>query len=578
MKSVIFSRSCAWHWALAGLIVSIVVACSGGSSVPGPNVSLTSVTPAAPEVGQPVSFVGAASGGSGIYTYAWSFGDGATDTSGASAGHQYAVPGNYNIQLTVTDSAGHAGTAQQALVVTGTAGPPNIVLILVDDFSMNLIGAQNDVLAKSMPNVAQMMRDGMTFNNHFVTDSLCCPSRASIFTGMLPHNTGVYRNDGDDGGFNAFVVHGNNTKSFAVALNGQSYKTSMMGKYLNLYNPSANGVQPGWSDWAVSGTDGYNEYDYHLNVNDNFIQAPPDLHLTDDISSRGQAFIQNSANGSFLLELASFSPHSPYVPPDRYKAMFLDQPYPVTPAYLARPDANAPNWLKAIGAVSTDRQKNILDKFRMRMQSNKGIDDMIGAVRQKLRSLGLAGNTYVIFTSDNGYHMGEYSLSPGKKTPFDTDIHVPLIVVGPGVAPGSSTDKITMNIDFAPTFRELARLPVSDTIDGQSFVPVLHGQTGVQRTLAVVEHRQDPSSTADPDYQFDGDPPDYVALRLKNAMYVEYATDEIGYYDLTTDPYELHNIVGTLTTERLAALRAAAQANHTCVGPVACLAAQSLSP
>ena len=194
---------------------------------------------------------------------------------------------------------------------------------------------------------------------------------------------------------------------------------------------------------------------------------------------------------------------------------------------------------------------------------------MIGAVRAKLATLGIADNTYVIFTSDNGYHMGEFSMRYGKKTPFDFDIRVPMVIVGPGIAPGSVDSRISMNIDIAPTILELAGLPVPATMDGRSLFSTS------PRTMAVVEHRAEVSDPTDPDYQID-EPPTYTALRGAGWLFVAYATGEVGYYDLTTDPHQLHNVAASLTPARLAELHAAAVANATCVGAVQCGAAQSL--
>jgi arylsulfatase A-like enzyme len=216
------------------------------------------------------------------------------------------------------------------------------------------------------------------------------------------------------------------------------------------------------------------------------------------------------------------------------------------------------------------------------VQSVKGIDDMIGDVRATLKELGLAEDTYVIFTADNGYHLGEFSLRAGKMTPFDVDIRVPLVVVGPDVPAGSRNGDIAMNIDLYPTFLDLAGLPVSDKVDGQSLAPALTGGPGPRRNIAVVEHKRSAYSPDDPDAAEPkaGDPPTYVALRMKDSLYVEYqdGSGEVGYYDMTQDPDQLSNIAHTLSAARLKALKDAARANHECEGAKQCAAAQALAP
>lgn len=459
--------------------------------------------------------------------------------------------------------------------------PPNIVFVLVDDFSFDLMSKDQGILEKSMPNLAQMMKDGASFSNYFVTDSLCCPSRTSIFTGLMPHNSKVFTNVPPNGGYGAFMAAGDEEKTFAMTLHAASYSTAMMGKYLNGYHADANGVAKGWSEWAVA-DNGYPNFNYVLNHSGKLITSP--LHLTDEISQLGQDYIKASAAGPFFLEVATFSPHSPYVPPARYATAFADLNYPQTPAYGARPDDAAPDWLHQIKPLDQTTEDTMAEQWRNRVRSDKGIDDMIGALRKTLVDQGVADRTYFIFTSDNGYHMGEYSLRSGKMTPFDTDIHVPLVVVGPGIAAGTTIDKTAMNIDFYPTFAEWSGSPANPDVDGHSFAGLLQGkESDAWRSIALVEHKHDDGKTStDPDKpaKQSGNPPDYAALRMPGALYVEYEDGSglIGYYDMTNDPYQLHNIAGTLSPEKRKALHEALLANTACKGHDQCWAAQSMTP
>lgn len=442
---------------------------------------------------------------------------------------------------------------------------PNIVLVLVDDFSMNLMPQVVDGV-QTMPALAQMQAEGMTFDNYFVSDSLCCPSRASIFTGMLPHNTGVLTNEAaTGGGIEAFTAHGDEAKSFAPILQAGGYKTAFMGKYLNGYHPDTTAQPPGWGRW-VSTDRGYAAFGYTLN--DNGVLSTPPEHFTDTIAEVGRTWI-TTPRAPFFIELAPFSPHGPYTPPARYTASFLGAVIPKTPAYAVRPDATAPDWLASIGVFGIVAKDKAEANYIKRVQASKGVDDLIATVRQRLANKGLTGTTYVIFTADNGYHMGDYSLRPGKKTPFDTDIRVPFVIVGPGIAPGSHNSRIVQNIDIMPTILELAGLPIPATVDGQSMF------TGIPRTMAVVEHTGGISDPTDPDYTPPdaGDPPSYTALRAPSAMYVEYDTGEVGYYDLTADPYELHNAQAGLSVAERARFHDAVIAARVCAG-ASCAATQ----
>lgn len=486
--------------------------------------------------------------------------------------------GKTKTAATAAAAEGNAPEPAKALPA-GVEPGPNIVMILVDDFSMNLMPDDLDELELSMPNLARMRREGMTFDRYFVTDSLCCPSRSSIYTGLLPHNSGVITNTPPDGGLVAFMEHGNDARTFAVALHDAYYATGMMGKYLNGYEAEVSGVPQGWSEWAVAGN-AYANFNYTINHNGQIIA--PELHMTDQLSLMGQDFIAASAERPFFLELSTFSPHAPYTPPARYADAFPGITYPRTPAFGARPDEYAPSWLQKIPPLDRRFQKRIDEIYRLRVQSVKGIDDMIGDIRATLEDLGLAQDTYVIFTADNGYHLGEYSLRAGKMTPYDVDIRVPLVVVGPGVAPGSRNGDIAMNVDLYPTFLDIAGLPPSDKVDGQSLLPALRGGPGPRRNIAVIEHKQSAFSKDDPDASEPkaGDPPTYVALRMRDALYVEYrdGSGEVSYYDMTRDPYQLSNIAHTLSEARLNALKAAAKANHECEGARECAEAQALAP
>src|SRR4051812_10167754 len=141
-----------------------------------------------------------------------------------------------------------------------------------------------------MPHVLAMERRGASFTNYFATDSLCCPSRTSILTGLLPHNSGVFTNTPPDGGFDTFVRRGNTARTFAVALHQSGYRTGMMGKYLNGYVPTFDAagrryVPRGWDDWDVTGN-GYFEYHYSLNQNRRLVDygGSPHSYLTDVLS------------------------------------------------------------------------------------------------------------------------------------------------------------------------------------------------------------------------------------------------------------------------------------------------------
>ena len=457
----------------------------------------------------------------------------------------------------------------------GSANRPNIVFILTDDLAMNLV--------QYMPNVLAMQKEGTTFSRYYVTDSLCCPSRSSIFTGKFPHDTGVFTNKPPDGGYEAFNSHGNEAQTFAVALQQDGYQTAMLGKYLNGYEPTKNAAPKGWNEWDVAGN-GYPQFNYDLNEDGKVVHhaKDPQDYLTDVISGLADKFIRKSASGPFFIEIATFAPHAPYIPAPRDAAAFPGLTVPKTAAYAARPDANAPRWLRDIPPMKKKEIGKIHQDFRMRAQSVQAVNKMIGDLRATLVSLGIADKTYIVFSSDNGYHMGDYSLRPGKMTPFDTDINVPLVVVGPDVAKGQIVDQIAENVDLCPTFTELGGGPGPTQPDGHSLVPLLRGGSVTDwRHVALVEHRRPGHlDLTDPDAPIpnSANPITYEALRADNSLYVEYDDGETNYYDLGKDPYELKNIAASVPAAEIQKLKSILAANKACKGEKACWDAQRMQP
>ena len=450
----------------------------------------------------------------------------------------------------------------------GAAGnKPNIVLVLTDDLSMNLL--------QYLPHVQEMAKTGTTFANYTVTDSLCCPSRSSLFTGMLPHDTGVFTNGGTDGGYAVFHGRGDDKSTFATSLQQAGYRTAMMGKYLNGYDPKTDGVPPGWSEWDVAGN-GYPEFDYDLNENGtvkHYGKAPQD-YLVDVMAGKAAQFVSGSAaaHTPFAIELATFAPHAPSTPAPRDAGAFPGLTAPRGPAFDTLP-SSAPPWL-ASRTPLTDKEKQAIDKdFRKRAQAVQSVDKMIGTVQEALDKAGVRGTTDIVFTSDNGYHMGEYRLTPGKQTAFDTDVHVPLVVTGPGVRAGATVNQPAENIGLRPTFEALAGARTPDQVDGESLLPLLTGATPqAWRTVGLVEHHGPDFDETDPDKpaKNSGNPTTYEAIRSATYTYVEYTDGTKEYYDRSKDPRELHNTAAELPPDTAKQLHETLQAMTSCHGATSC--------
>jgi N-acetylglucosamine-6-sulfatase len=439
---------------------------------------------------------------------------------------------------------------------------PNIVFVLTDDLSWNLI--------RYMPHVRQMQREGMTFTNYFVTDSLCCPSRASIFTGRYPHNHRVLTNTPPSGGFAAFHYRGDQ-RTFATALAGDGYRTAMMGKYLNGYQAPFR-KPPGWNDWQVT-PGGYRGFDYELRTNGRIAHfgRARRAYITDVLRRRGMRFMSTTASARrpFMIEIATLAPHRPATPAPRDAHDFPGLQVPRGPTF-DHEQTDAPSWLRGRPPLPPAEIVALDNEYRRRAQSVQAVDEMVGQIRRLLRQRGLAKNTYFVFSSDNGYHMGDRRLYAGKMTAYDSDIRVPLIVVGPGVKPGSVSRELAENVDLAPTFERLAGGTPPARVDGRSLTGVLHGRTPDNwRDAVLIEHHHPESPIGDPDHQTQpsGNPPSYEALRTTQYLYVEYVTGDREFYDLQTDPFELHNRYGELDGDARAILHGRLVGLENCRGP-----------
>jgi arylsulfatase A-like enzyme len=481
-----------------------------------------------------------------------------------------------------TSTFTHAQPAPPKSAPTAPPSPsrPNIVYVLTDDLSSDLL--------PYMPHVAALAAQGMTFTNYTVADSECCPSRASIFTGDYPHTTGVYINEGSAGGFEAFNHLGNAPRSFAIPLRDRGYQTAFMGKYLNAYYasypapkalgdwapPEVTYVPPGWDEWDAVGL-GYKQYNYTLNHDHKVIShgTRPQDYLNTVLERYGRRFIKHSADEHtpFFLEVASFSPHTPNTPAPQDAHKFARLTAPTDPAFGHIP-AHAPHWLAMRKPLTPGDLKLIDQRFRARVRAVQSVDRMVAGLEAKLAATDQLNDTVFVFNSDNGYHEGQYDLLPGKLTAFDTDVNVPLIVTGPGIAAGSVNNDVVQNVDLAPTFEQLAGATPSPAVEGHSLVPLLHGEQVPWRQFALIEHRGPDVNPHDPDVQTlaEGNPPSYEAIRSPRFTYVRYVTGETEYYDRARDPYELDNLAPSLSTARQQELTGWVNALHNCSNGAQC--------
>lgn len=418
---------------------------------------------------------------------------------------------------------------------------------------------------------------GITFTNMFVTSPLCCPSRSSILTGQYVHNHLVWNNSLSGNCSSLFWQKTLEPTLFPVQLQKNGYKTFFAGKYLNQYgHKSVGGVEhvpPGWTTWnGLVGNSAY--YNYTLSVN-GVLESHGDSYkadyLTDLISRRAAKFIQlqSAKKKPFFMMLSTPAPHSPFTSAPQYSKNFTDKKAPRDKSFNVK--SKDKHWLvrNAASPMPNKTISFIDDTFRNRWKTLLSVDDLVENVVKQLSANGQLNNTYIFFTSDNGYHLGQFSLSFDKRQLYDFDNRVPLFVRGPGIKPKQQRKEFVLNIDFAPTFLNLTGIPSRYSTDGKSLWPLLQPNETKEvkfRQNCLIEHkgeahveiRQCPQyknqglATCDSNCVCeDSWNNTYGCVRQlspnENFKYCEFEDQDhfIEMYDLNKDPFELTNIAST---------------------------------
>ena len=456
----------------------------------------------------------------------------------------------------------------QATAADGPGTRPNIVLILTDD---------EDVAShRFMPKTKALLEDaGTTFENFFVSYPFCCPSRASILRGQYAHNTQVVGNELPYGGFEKLRQRGLEDSTIATWLQAAGYRTALVGKYINRYAPETDGVPPGWSDWYAAGN-AHPSYDYVLNENGRIVVygREPEDYLNDVLTEKAVAVIERAAAARepFFLYVSTLTPHSPAASPPRHKDLFVDAELPRPPAFNEPDVGDKPGVIRSLPSLDQAAIAWLEDEYRRRLRSLQAIDDMVERIVATLAASGVLDSTYVVYTSDNGFHMGEHRLIAGKDTPYEEDLRVPMVMRGPGVPEGHRIEAMALNIDLAPTFAEMAGVEPPAFVDGRSFLPLLADATQPWRQSFLIERRQLEEhflgyaeqqgiggEQLERHAYFDG-------LRTPHWSYVEYGSGERELYDLARDPHQLQNVIRDADPTLLATLAERLDALAGCAG------------
>jgi len=421
---------------------------------------------------------------------------------------------------------------------------PSVLYIVLDD-------ADAETMERYMPRTTALVRDeGADFSNFYVAQAQCCPSRATALLGEYPHNHGVEGNQSPNGGYFGFREAGHEARTIGVEMQEQGYITGLHGKYLNEY--TTTDVPPGWSKWFAK--HGQKQYDWQATFDGNLLHFGTGSNAyADDVTFRRANTWISGVEAPWFEYLSPTGPHSPYDDPPIRQSGF-EETFVRPPNFNELDVSDKPEHIRALPRFGGAELREVEDRHMHRARMVANIDDRIADTIGNLEASGKLANTYVVITSDNGWHEGEHRKTYSKGTPYEESAKVPLWIRGPGISPGTQVDSPASNVDLFATFAEIAGSVESR--DGVSLLSLAQGEgTGRQRILIE---------------GVPGSGHDFNALREqsdgRDLKYVEYESGEEELYDLDADPWELQSLHESADLLLLAELRLKLAALKDCSG------------
>ncbi|MDD2819291.1 MAG: sulfatase [Candidatus Nanopelagicales bacterium] len=452
----------------------------------------------------------------------------------------------------------------QSFRTTGSlADIKNVVLLLADDLDWSTFD--------EVPRLAALKEQGTTLTNFVVTNSLCCPSRASLLRSQYVHNHQVVSNvPQTGGGWQTFYNRGLEHDCLPTWLQEAGVNTSLFGKYMNGFpGPSVarNYIPPGWNSFvtSISKNQSYKGYDYTLNRNgelEDYGHSPEDF--LNDVLTQAAVEHLESVTSPFFMEFASYQPHTPAPVADRHIGSHLGEGVPRTPSFNVHGSSEV-DWLAAQPDNTATRVAMFDDRWRKGLESTESIADTYDALVSALQRAGHLDDTLIVVTSDNGYHAGTHRLGTGKNTAYREDSVVPAVLIGPGIAQGTIISKITSMVDLGPTISSLLGAETPSWVDGRSLLTLISHQSKTPWRTAALNERLRQTKPGDPDYE-PYQAPAFHASRSEQWLFVQYDDGEEELFDLINDPYEMDNIIATTDPEIVRQLRQQLNALSECSG------------
>lgn len=490
---------------------------------------------------------------------------------------------------------------------------PHIITFMIDD--LDRASLDRLVAAGLVPNIRKhLIERGTDFRQSYSTDSICCPSRATFFSGQYVHNHGVktitvgsrhiYPSDATgQGGEGTFLP---------TWLQAAGYETALFGKYLNGYGSEVkNGetrIPQGYNYWlALQGANTYKVFGYDYNENGTMHAGGTDAasYQTDFIRDRAVAYI-NSINPKTpqFVYIAPTAPHTE-VGEDRpgfatYGSTFswTVRPAPRHERYMDGDESNGevpaindqlpnynesdatysskPGWMKeGVPSMTITQRAGAARQYKQRMAAMLAIDEMVGAVVDALAARGMLDNTLLLFTADNGYFLGEHRLAE-KGAPYEEGLRVPLVIRAPSSTTAANACPLLVgNHDLAATISDYANAKPTRKADGRSLRSLIEGKGTSSRRNLLIEHYQEATHIQALDVvwpygairtQSTPENPQQSANEIYTLFERENVVNKTEYYDLNNDPYQLNNRGTQLSSTDAASLSRRLGALRTCAG------------
>jgi N-acetylglucosamine-6-sulfatase len=435
---------------------------------------------------------------------------------------------------------------------------PNIVVVMTDD--------QTVADLSGMPRTRRLIeRRGVRFDRNYISYPVCCPSRATFQTGQYAHNHGVMGLYRPTGGYGRL----DKRNSLPVWLQRAGYHTTHLGKFLNGYGDQEPAdVPPGWNEWhATVDYSTYRMWGYRINDNGRIntygrpFREDPRLYQTDVLTRKAISAMDKAREGQpFFVSINYLAPHhedrsvqrrtgQPVRPAPRHKGAHASAALPRSASFNESDMSDKPRFLRRQTRKLTRGDISRLTRaHRSRRASLLAVDDGVARIVSALRRRGELKNTYIVFTSDNGYLQGQHRVRSGKLLAYEPSTHVPLLISGPGLPRGRRTSELVANVDLAPTLLDIAGARAGKPVDGRSLLPFARNPR--RRTRRAILHETGGALHLGPR---GGDEAanharalksviTYRAIRTQRWLYVRYRDGSRELYDMRRDPAQVNSL------------------------------------